>query len=144
MTDMKISHVGYVVPRMDTAIKRFVKEGGELLIPATIDPIQNVSIALIAMTNDFNVELVAPLSKGDSPLAGRLTRQGGLDHICFKVKSLKEALKGEVKAGSLIVCQPTYAVAFDADIAFVHRRSGMVVEFMAFREGSKHDYGNDE
>jgi methylmalonyl-CoA/ethylmalonyl-CoA epimerase len=133
MNNWQIGHVGYVVRKMETAMKRFQKEGCSVIIPVTVDPIQKVSVALLGMTGDCNIELVAPLDEENSPLKGRLTRQGGLDHLCFTVPALDKALEEESKNGSVIVCQPTYAVAFDADIAFVHRRSGLVVELMAFR-----------
>jgi methylmalonyl-CoA/ethylmalonyl-CoA epimerase len=136
MDSWKMGHVGYVVKNMEGALKRFAKEGCSVLIPATDDPIQKVSCALLSMPGDCNIELVAPLDGQESPLTGRLARQGGLDHICFIVPDLAEAFSQEVERGSLPVCQPTFAITFNADIAFVHRRSGLVVELMAFRNTS--------
>ncbi len=138
MNNWTLGHVGYVVRKMEPAIKRFQKEGASVIIPVTEDPVQGVYVALLSMTGDCDIELVSPMDEKNSVIKGRLDRQGGLDHLCFTVPQLDQALKEEEERGSMVVCRPTYAVAFDADIAFVHRRSGIVVELMAFREGSKY------
>jgi methylmalonyl-CoA/ethylmalonyl-CoA epimerase len=101
-----------------------------VLIPPTADPIQRVSCCLLRTDDAIDVELVAPLASGESPVESRLKRGGGLDHVCYFVDTLAEELEAEVAKGALVVCEPTYAVTFDRDIAFVQRRSGLVVELM--------------
>jgi hypothetical protein len=51
--------------------------------------------------------------------------------VCYLVDDISEALVSEVAAGAIVVCEPTHAVTFDRQIAFVQRRSGLVVEFMS-------------
>lgn len=130
-----LAHVGYVVPDMRRAVRRFESEGSVVVIPPTDDPIQRVSCALLRTDGAIDIELVAPLVAGDSPVEARLTRGGGLDHVCYFVDDLAAELASEIDAGALVVCQPTYAVTFDRDIAFVHRRSGLVVELMTKTPG---------
>jgi hypothetical protein len=36
--------------------------------------------------------------------------------------------------GAIVVCSPIFAVAFNRDVAFVHRRSGLLLEFMTRHE----------
>ena len=125
-----LAHLGYVVADMDRALKRFEAEGSVVVIPPTADPLQRVTCCLLRSDDAVDIELVAPLTPGDSPVESRLKRGGGLDHICYFVDSLAEELEAEIAAGGLVVCEPTYAVTFDRDIAFVQRRSGLVVELM--------------
>jgi methylmalonyl-CoA/ethylmalonyl-CoA epimerase len=127
---LHLAHTGYVVRNMATAIKRFKADGAALLVGPTDDPIQKVACALLALPGNVHLELVAPLGD-DSPVQSRLARGGGLDHICYYADDLQTEIDREVAAGAVLVCPPTYAVTFGRDIAFVHRRSGLVVEFMS-------------
>lgn len=131
----ELAHIGYVVADMDRAVRRFETEGSVVVISPTEDPIQRVSCCLVRTDDAIDIELVAPLVPGDSPVEARLKRGGGLDHVCYFVDDLEESLASEIGAGALVVCEPTYAVTFDRDIAFVHRRSGLVVELMTRTPG---------
>lgn len=131
----ELAHIGYVVADMDRAVRRFETEGSVVVISPTEDPIQRVSCCLVRTDDAIDIELVAPLVSGDSPVEARLKRGGGLDHVCYFVDDLEESLASEIGAGALVVCEPTYAVTFDRDIAFVHRRSGLVVELMTRTPG---------
>jgi methylmalonyl-CoA/ethylmalonyl-CoA epimerase len=128
---MELAHVGYVVRDMRSALRRFEAEGGVVVIPPTADPIQRVSCCLLRCDGAIDIELVAPLVPGDSPIESRLTRGGGLDHLCYFVPDVREALASEIARGAVVVCEPTYAVTFGRTIAFVQRRTGLVVELMA-------------
>lgn len=136
MSDRLVSHVGFVVADMASAVERWVEGGAEVVIPPTRDPIQGVLCCLIRDAGAVDIELVAPLEAGSSPIESRLKRGGGLDHICYLVESLEESLAEERSRGSLVVCEPVYAVTFQRDIAFVHRRTGLVVEYMTSYETS--------
>ena len=132
---MDLAHLGFVVRDMDRALRRFEAEGAVMTIAPTDDPIQRVSCCLLRMDGAVDIELVAPLVPGDSPVEARLKRGGGLDHVCYFVDDVTETLRAETDTGGLVVCQPTYAVTFDREIAFVQRRSGLVVEFMSRQPG---------
>jgi methylmalonyl-CoA/ethylmalonyl-CoA epimerase len=131
----ELAHLGYVVPDMQRALKRFEAEGAVVVIAPTDDPIQRVSCCLVRCDGAVDIELVAPLVPGDSPVEARLKRGGGLDHVCYFVDDLEAAVATEVEAGSIVVCEPVHAVTFDRRIAFVQRRSGLVVELMAREPG---------
>lgn len=128
---MNLHHVGYVVPDMERGIRQFTGEGAVLEIEATDDPIQKVTCALLRLSDGTAVELVAPLDPQDSPVASRLRRGGGLDHLCYSVDDVQAALDAEDDAGSMIVCDPVHAVTFGETIGFALRRSGLLVEFMS-------------
>jgi methylmalonyl-CoA/ethylmalonyl-CoA epimerase len=126
----ELAHLGYVVPDMQRALKRFLAEGAVVVIAPTDDPIQRVSCCLLRCDDAVDIELVAPLVPGDSPVDERLKHRGGLDHVCYYVDDLAAAVAAEIAAGSIVVCEPVHAVTFDRQIAFVQRRSGLVVELM--------------
>jgi methylmalonyl-CoA/ethylmalonyl-CoA epimerase len=127
-----LGHIGYVVRDMAGALARFQAEGAVLKIAPTQDPQQRVSVCVLQLEGGPDVELVAPLDES-APIRARLQRGGGLDHLCYQVDDLEQSVHRETERGALLVCPPCYAVAFDADVAFVHRRSGLLVELMRFR-----------
>lgn len=129
----RLHHVGYVVPQMAGGIRRFTESGGELVVGPTDDPLLGVACALIRLPEGADVELVAPLPDVESPIAARLTRGGGLDHLCFWVEDLDASLAGELDNDAMLLVPPTYAVTFDSTIAFVQRRGGLVVELMGVK-----------
>jgi methylmalonyl-CoA/ethylmalonyl-CoA epimerase len=130
-TPRKIAHAGYVVRNIDRSTQRFIDEGAELIIEPTADPIQGVWVSLVSDGSGLDIELVAPLTPGESPVESRLKRGGGLDHICYFVSNVEAALREEVESGATIVCPPTFACAFDRTIGFAHRRTALIVEFMS-------------
>lgn len=130
----RLHHVGYVVATMGGGIRRFCEGGGALVVGPTEDPLLGVVCALIRLPEGVDVELVAPLPGAESPITARLARGGGLDHLCFWVEDLEAALARELANDAVLLVPPTYAVTFDSTIAFVHRRSGLVVELMGSRQ----------
>jgi methylmalonyl-CoA/ethylmalonyl-CoA epimerase len=139
---LTIAHLGYVVRAMAPAIRRFEDEGARVLIDPVLDPLQHVEVCRLELEGGVQVELVAPTDHPECPVMSRLARGGGLDHICYSVESLEPVLAREKERGAIVVCPPTYAVAFDRDVAFVHRRSGLVVEFMT-RQSTRDGNGGD-
>jgi methylmalonyl-CoA/ethylmalonyl-CoA epimerase len=131
-----LHHIGYVVPRIGPAISRFVDEGARIVVEPIDDPIQRVTVALLEGDGDVPIELVAPTPGLDSPVVARLRRGGGFDHLCYSVADVAASLSEESERGSLIVCEPVFAVAFTRTIGFVQRRSGMVVEYISDEEAS--------
>lgn len=132
-----LHHIGYVVPRMSSALRRFVDEGATVLVEPVDDPIQRVTVALLAVDADVPVELVAPIPGVDGPINARLQRGGGFDHLCFTVDDVGAALAADAEQGGLVVCEPVFAVAFTRTVGFVQRRSGMVVEYISAEEVPK-------
>lgn len=132
-----LHHVGYVVPRMKPALSRFVDEGATVVVPPIDDPIQRVTVALLSADAGVPIELVAPTPGIDGPIAARLQRGGGFDHLCFVVDDVAGALEEEAARDSLVVCEPVFAVAFARTVGFVQRRSGMVVEYISAEEATR-------
>lgn len=126
-----LHHIGYVVSDMERSIRQFEREGAVVTIGPTDDPLQRVTCALLRLVDGSALELVAPTDEADSPLASRLRRGGGYDHLCFAVADVRAALGAEVDDGATIVCEPVHAVTFGETVGFVLRRTGMLIEYMS-------------
>ena len=133
---MRLHHLGWVgndLARMRTAFER---DGAELVSPPIEDPIQRVTVQFLREPATGELwELVVPL--GDpaaSPLASRLARGGGLDHVCYELEAgdgaLDDRIAAEVARGGRVVCEPVFAAAFERRIAFVFRRSHRLIELV--------------
>lgn len=130
----RLHHVGYVVANMEGGIRRFQDAGGELVVGPTDDPLLGVTCALLRLPEGVDIELVSPLAGAeDSPVAARLGRGGGLDHLCFWVEDLDASLERELENDAVLLVPPTYAVTFDSTVTFVQRRGGLVVELMGVK-----------
>ena len=134
---MRLHHFGFVGHDLATMQRRFQKESAAELTPPIDDPIQRVVVQFYRDRVTGGVwEIIAPLGTlADSPLAGRVSRGGGLDHVCYELDAaagtLEEVLDAERAGGSRIACPPAPSTAFVGRcIAFVVRRSGRVVEYV--------------
>jgi hypothetical protein len=133
---MKLHHLGWVGNDIARMRASFERDGAVVLSPPIDDPIQRVTVQFLREPASGEIwELVAPL--GDpaaSPLASRLGRGGGFDHVCYELDpadgSLDDIVAAEVARGARIVCEPVVAAAFDRRIAFVFRRSRRLIEFV--------------
>ena len=100
------------------------------MIAPTEDQVQRSPAAVVRIATGIDIELVAPIDAEDSPVTARLRRGGGLDHICLAVDDVGVSLDEERDRGAMVVCPPVHAVTFERTIAFVYRRSGLLVEPM--------------
>jgi methylmalonyl-CoA/ethylmalonyl-CoA epimerase len=133
---MKLHHLGWVGHDLARMRVAFERDGAELASPPIDDPIQRVTVQFLREPATGELwELVVPL--GDptaSPLAGRLARGGGLDHVCYELEAgdgtLDDRVAAEVARGARVVCEPVIAAAFERRIAFVFRRSRRLIELV--------------
>ena len=133
---MRLHHFGWVGRDIERMRKTFEREGAEVVSPPIDDPIQRVTVQFLREPTTGELwELVVPLGGADdSPLASRLARGGGFDHVCYELEAgdgtLEDRLTAEVERGGRIVCPPVQAAAFERRIAFVFRRSQRLIEFV--------------
>jgi methylmalonyl-CoA/ethylmalonyl-CoA epimerase len=133
---MKLHHLGWVGHDLARMRATFERDGAELASPAIDDPIQRVTVQFLREPAAGELwELVVPLGAPEaSPLASRLARGGGLDHVCYELEagdgSLEDRVAAEVARGARVVCEPVIAAAFERRIAFVFRRSRRLIELV--------------
>lgn len=126
----KVFHWGFVVPDMARALAGWQKAGAAVIVPPAVDPIQNVSCALLVFHGSVPIELVAPCPEGPNPVESRLKKGGGLDHVCLFTDDLEADLEDLRRQGGLVVVEPCYGAVFDRRLAFVVTRMGLTVELM--------------
>lgn len=134
----RVFHWGYVVANMDRAVRTWLAQGAEMIVPPAVDPIQNVSCCLLLYRGAAPIELVAPLPEGPNPVEQRLKKGGGLDHVCFFTNDLDADLASLVEAGGMVVVPRCYGAVFDRELAFVVTRAGLVVELMTRAAVGRH------
>lgn len=133
---MKLHHLGYAVPKISQVVGRFLAEGSTIASPIILDSFLDVNVQFVKLSDsDILVELVEPVSE-QSPVRTFLKRGKGIYHLCFEVPDLQSQLDLERARHSIIVINPTKSEAFFGDygkVAFVVRRSGMLIEFLETR-----------
>ena len=127
---LKVHHIGYAVPSIETARTEFEALGWEVCGPVTDDQLRKVRIQFMRMGDEV-VELVAPLTE-DSPIRKNLQRGSGMPyHICYAVDSLEEA-EAELKALRFIVFKkPQAAPAIGGQfVEWLYSKNNGIIELV--------------
>ena len=133
---MKLHHLGWVGRDLARMRQAFERDGAHVVSEPIADPIQRVTVQFLRDASTAELwELVAPLGDpAESPLASRLARGGGFDHVCYELEAgdgtLEDTIAAEVARGARVVCEPVIAAAFERRIAFVFRRSRRLIELV--------------
>ena len=134
---MKLHHLGYAVPKISYVVGRFLAEGSTIVSPIILDPVLDVNVQFVELADsEILVELLEPVSD-QSPVRTFLRRGNGIYHLCFEVPDLQSQLDLERAKHSIIVVNPTKSEVFFGNygkVAFVVRRSGMLIEFLETKE----------
>jgi len=129
--DYRFHHIGFVVHDVGESISKWEASGYRLEISPVTDPLLNVVFCTLVKSGELRIELVSPSQDSKNhPLASRLRRGGGLDHVCYVVGALELAIERETTQGGLMVMNPTFAATFNTRVAFVLRLGGILVELM--------------
>jgi len=129
---MKLHHVGIVVDSIHKQAERYQQFLGLSPVSAVVtDSTQRVNVQFLAeKAGETSIELIEPLP-GESPVRKALEKGGGLNHLCFEVKDIEEAVRGAEANGAICVRTPVPAAAFDGRrIAFVYFRGMGLIEFV--------------
>ena len=98
---LRVHHVGYAVPSMESVRAEFESLGWRVCGEVTDDASRKVRIQFMRLGEE-TVELVAPLTD-DSPIRNTLQKGCGAPyHVCYEAESLAEAER-ELKAMRFIV-----------------------------------------
>ena len=126
-------HVGFVVASIEGSVRNFAEALSATWDGHIIhDPGQQVRVTFLQSRNpgDPLFELVEPASE-KSPVHSFLKRGGGLNHICYVVKSLEAQLEVSRTQGALVVRQPLPAVAFGGRrIAWIYTKQKLLIEYL--------------
>ena len=128
---MVIDHVGVVVSSIEDGIRQWQELFG---YRAASDPIvntrQKVRVVFLAKPDSLIVKLIEPIAT-DSPVTGFARRGGGLHHLCFRCKDLKQEVAVLKVKGVRFVVPPEPGEAFNGnDIGFFLAGNNLNIELI--------------
>lgn len=124
-----IDHIGIAVKSSDQAGKFYAEALGLGVAEKEVVEEQKVEVTFIPV-GDSEVELLESTSP-DGPIAKFIDRYGeGIQHICFRVENIEEALAELKEKGIRLIDEKPREGAGGAKIVFLHPKStfGVLVE----------------
>ncbi|MCR4943719.1 MAG: VOC family protein [Clostridium sp.] len=124
---MKIHHVGYLVKKIEKAIRAFEGLGYNLIQDVILDEYRQVNICFLKK-DGYVVELVSPISK-ESVVADLLKKIGNTPyHICYEVEDMKKELDSLLEQHYVLCSDLHRAIAIDnRNVCFlIHPYLGMI------------------
>lgn len=110
MPTLKIHHIGYLVKKIEKAIKSFEALGYLVEQDTVYDDIRKVDICFL-VKDGYRVELVSPVS-GDSVVSGLLKKyKNTAYHICYEADDPEAAYAELTANGFAAIDTPTPAPA---------------------------------
>lgn len=111
---LRLHHVGYAVTSIGVAEQSFrLRFGYQLVSPVIHDPLQTAHVQFLQLAGEGTyLELVEPDGPA-SKVAGAVRGGGGLNHLCYSVAALAEAIGHLEELGMKLISEPKPAAAFD-------------------------------
>jgi methylmalonyl-CoA/ethylmalonyl-CoA epimerase len=132
MDSFKLHHVGFAVPEIESTSRLYVRRYQYTICsPVIHDPIQTAYVQFLRLPGDHvYLELVAPDSP-QSKLTKAISKGGGLNHLCYSVERMDEAITALRATEMALICAPIEAVAFTGrKIAWLLGRDPLPVELV--------------
>ena len=133
--NLKVHHIGYAVPSIESARAEFEALGWTVCGDVTDDASRKVRIQFLRLGDEV-IELVAPLTD-DSPIKKTLQKGSGTPyHICYEVDSL-EAAEADLKSKRFIVFKkssPAPAIGMRR-VEWFYSRHGGILELVELAKG---------
>lgn len=134
-----IHHIGRVVNNVTKELKHYNSFGFKCAKNIKIDRYQKVKVGLVDLGRGIFLELLEPYGK-ESPVKNFLAKGGGLHHICYKSKSLKNTMRDLKKYGT-ILSKPTPSIFSGKKVLFFYSRRGELIEFIEEQDKMNKNYG---
>lgn len=130
MPTLKIHHIGYLVKKIETAIRTFEALGYQLVQAAMYDDIRKVNICFLQKDN-YCIELVSPAAE-DSLVSGLLKKyKNSPYHICYETTDFDRDYQMLLSNGFISIDTPTPAPALQGrDVVFLMSASMGMVELL--------------
>lgn len=130
MPTLKVHHIGYLVKKIETAIRSFQNLGYEILQDTVYDEIRRVNICFL-QKDGYCIELVSPASE-DSVVSGLLKKyKNSPYHICYETATFEEDHQRLSNEGFLSIDTPTPAPALqNRRVVFLTSRSMGMIELL--------------
>jgi methylmalonyl-CoA/ethylmalonyl-CoA epimerase len=133
-----LHHIAIVGLDPEQLARRMARSGAREVTQVIEDRNQRVRVQFFRDAAGVLIETVCPLTTvEESPLASRISRGGGIDHLCYELtaedESLERVVSAELAGGAKLMCAPVHSTAFNRRIAFVFRPYGLLVELVEQR-----------
>ena len=130
MPTLKIHHIGYLVKKIEAAIRTFENLGYQLLQDAMYDDIRKVNICFLQKDN-YCIELVSPAAE-DSLVSGLLKKYKNCPyHICYETADFDSDYQMLLSSGFISIDTPTPAPALQGrDVVFLTSASMGMIELL--------------
>lgn len=128
-------HIGYAVADIQDALCKFKQLGFYQCSKVYCDTDRNVKIVFIKnMLNNLDIELIAPLNSGKSPVTDLLKEKKNVSnpyHICYSVKSIEKSIAILKKRGFVLTTFPAKAVALEGkNVVFLLNKEVGLIELV--------------
>lgn len=119
MLTLKVHHVGYLVKKIDAAIRCFENLGYRIVQETIYDGIRKVDICFLEK-DGYCVELISPVSE-ESVVYGLLKRyKNSPYHICYETGDFEKDYAALLSNGFIAIDEPTPAPALqDRKVVFL-------------------------
>lgn len=110
MPTLKVHHIGYLVKKIDAAIRDFQSLGYQLIQETVYDDIRKVNICFL-QKDGYCIELVSPASE-DSVVSGLMKKyKNSPYHICYETEDFEKDYMTLVSGGFTAIDELTPAPA---------------------------------
>ena len=130
MLTLKIHHIGYLVKKMDAAIKSFENLGYQITQDRVYDNIREVEICFM-QKDGYCIELVSPVSD-TSVVSGLVKRyKNSPYHICYETQDFEKDYQTLLENGFIAIDTPTPAPALqNREVVFLSGAAMGMIELI--------------
>ncbi|MCI8772341.1 MAG: lactoylglutathione lyase [Lachnospiraceae bacterium] len=130
MPTLRVHHIGYLVKKIESAIRAFQNLGYETVQDTIYDEIRKVNICFLEK-DGYCIELVSPVSE-DSVVSGLLKKfKNSPYHICYETAHFEEDYQRLTNEGFLSIDTPTPAPALqNRRVVFLTNRAMGMIELL--------------
>ncbi|MDD6812017.1 MAG: VOC family protein [Lachnospiraceae bacterium] len=130
MSTLKVHHIGYLVKKLDAAIRSFENLGYRITEPTVYDDIRKVNICFLEK-DGYTIELVSPVSE-DSVVSGLMKKyKNSPYHICYETEDFEHDYQELTSNGFIAIDAPTPAPALqNREVVFLTNASMGMIELI--------------
>lgn len=130
MPTLKVHHIGYLVKKIEAAIRSFENLGYRILQETVYDDIRKVNICFL-QKDGYVIELISPVSK-ESVVFGLMKKyKNSPYHICYESENFEKDFRTLVETGFIAIDAPTPAPALqNRNVVFLSSASMGMIELL--------------
>lgn len=130
MLTLKIHHIGYLVKKMDAAIRSFENLGYQITQDRVYDNIREIEICFM-QKDGYCIELVSPVS--DTSIVSGLVKRykNSPYHICYETQDFEKDYQTLLENGFIAIDTPTPAPALqNREVVFLSGAAMGMIELI--------------